>query len=139
LKQRNDRACERRQQAAPGQDRRDLVRDTGELRRQILDRCAHINEVGQARARGPRRDVAKTGHAGIEPQEQAVRRPTGQDVRETAVTRTEIDEHPAAEGGAGARELLIRALETLAAHDVHVGHDRMGLAAVESAYPSRDG
>jgi hypothetical protein len=139
LKQRNDRARERGQQAAPGQDRRDLVRDTGELRRQLLDGGADIDEVGQARARGPRRDVAKTRHAGIQAQEQAVRRPTGQDVRETAVTRTEIDGDPAAEGGAGGRELLIRALETLAAHDVHVGHDRMGLAAAESAYPSRDG
>ena len=42
LKEGNDRARERGQQAAPGQDRRDLVRDTGELRRQLLDGGADI-------------------------------------------------------------------------------------------------
>jgi hypothetical protein len=81
----------------------------------------------------------KSRHAGIEADEQAVRRLPGPEVRETAVTRSEIDGDPAAEGGAGGPELLIRALETLAAHDVHAGHDRTGLAAAAPVYPPRDG
>jgi hypothetical protein len=56
---------------------------------------------------------------GVHPDEEAVGRLPGEGVGEASVARAQIDGDPAPEGGQEVRELLIRALEPLAANQVH--------------------
>ena len=91
----------------------------------------------RARAARPERCAQRRG-VGVHADEQPLGRLPGQDVGEASVAGAEIDGDPAPEGGQEVRELLIGALEPLAANQVHGAQYRTGNGCRGgSRYPSR--
>lgn len=108
-------------QAAPRKHHAHAVRNPGERRWQPLDRRPDIEDVGEAGAGRAPGETNQARGVGVDADEQPLGRLTRQPVREPAVAGAEVDGHLPAEAGQGLSESMIRALEALAAYDVH-GH-----------------
>jgi hypothetical protein len=107
------------EQASPGQDHGDALSDPGQFGRQRLDGRPDVEEVGKPQSLGAAGCLAHAGGDRVHADEQAVGRPPRENEWKMAVTRAEVDPDPAPERGDGVLELLVGALEALAADDVH--------------------
>ena len=116
------------QQAAPGEDDRDAISDAGQLGRQALDGSPHEDEVGEAVAVGPTREVTEPCLVRVDADEEAIGPLPGEGIRQSAVARPEVDRDAAPEGGELVSESVIGAFETLASYDIHGQPSRVSIA-----------
>lgn len=119
------RLRERGQQAAPGQHDRHAVGSRVQLRRQVFDGRPDVDDVAEAVACGASGTFSKSGGIGVDTDEETIRLPPRQRIRKAPVARADIDGDPAAEADQEVSESVIRALEALAANDIHGRDYRM--------------
>jgi len=104
-----------REQAPPRKDDRHAIGDAGQLRRELLDGRAYVEDV-RAGARGA---SAEVGRVRVYSDEETLGRVTRQRAGQPAVTGADVDRDSAREAGDEISESVIGALEALAADDVH--------------------
>jgi len=113
------RLRDRGQQAAPGQHDRHAVGSRVQLKRQIFDGRPHVEDVAETDACGASGTFTKRGGIGVDTDEETVWLLPRQRIRKAPVARADVDRDPVAEVGQEVSESVIRALEALAANDIH--------------------
>ncbi len=113
------RTRHRGEEASPREHDAHAIREPGELGRKVLDRGPNVEKIRHPRAKRASRKLSKSRGVGVYADEQPLGLLSRHRERETTVAGAQVDCDPAREPRSNVWKLVIRALEALAADDVH--------------------